>query len=158
LEWILKMGVASLFSCMFIRKLKNRSGSISVQIISKAKGRYKVITTIGSSSNEHELQKLYFIAKQELERLNSQPKLLISENDTVVKQVFASLDNASMRTVGTELIFGSIYKHIGFDTINEDLFKHLEIARLAFPLSKLKTIDYLYRFQGIQLDIDAIKK
>jgi transposase len=150
------MGVASLFSCMFIRKLKNRSGSISVQIISKAKGRYKVITTIGSSSNEQELQKLYFIAKQELERLNSQPKLFISENDTVVEQVFASLDNASVRTVGPELIFGSIYKHIGFDTINEDLFKHLVIARLAFPLSKLKTIDYLYRFQGIQLDIDAI--
>jgi len=35
---------------MFIRKLKNRSGSISVQIISKASGKYKVIKTIGSSS------------------------------------------------------------------------------------------------------------
>lgn len=30
------------------------------------------------------------------------------------------------------------------------------IARLAFPLSKLKTIDYLYRFQGITLDIDSV--
>ncbi|KKQ13723.1 MAG: Transposase IS4 family protein, partial [Candidatus Moranbacteria bacterium GW2011_GWE1_36_7] len=30
------------------------------------------------------------------------------------------------------------------------------IARLAFPLSKLKTIDYLYRYQGKTLDIDAI--
>ena len=30
------------------------------------------------------------------------------------------------------------------------------IARLAFPLSKLKTVDYLYRFQGVVLDIDAV--
>jgi transposase len=150
------MGVASLFSCMFIRKLKNRSGSISIQIISKSSGKYKVIKTVGSSFNEQELQKIYFIAKQELDRLSAQPKLFVSESDTVVEQVFESLDNASIRTVGPELIFGSIYKHIGFDNINEDLFKHLVIARLAFPLSKLKTIEYLYRFQGILLDIDAI--
>jgi transposase len=32
----------------------------------------------------------------------------------------------------------------------------LVIARLAFPLSKLKTIDYLYRFEGILLNIDTI--
>jgi transposase len=32
----------------------------------------------------------------------------------------------------------------------------LVIARLAFPLSKLKTIEYLYRYQGIHLDIDAV--
>lgn len=30
------------------------------------------------------------------------------------------------------------------------------IARLVFPLSNLKTIEYLYRFQGISLDIDAV--
>jgi transposase len=30
------------------------------------------------------------------------------------------------------------------------------LARLAFPLSKLKTIDYLYRFQGVILDIDGV--
>jgi hypothetical protein len=99
------MGVASLFSCMFIRKLKNRSGSISVQIIYKASGKYKVIATIDSNSNEQELQKLYFIAKQELERLSIQPKLFVSESDTVVEQVFESLGNANIRTVGPDLIF-----------------------------------------------------
>ena len=30
------------------------------------------------------------------------------------------------------------------------------IARLAFPLSKLKTIEYLYRYQGVILDVDAV--
>ena len=126
---------------MFLRKLKNRSGSISVQIISKERGKYKVVKTIGSSHNEQEIQKLTFLAKQEIERLSTQPELFVSENDTMIEQVFESLGNASVRTVGPEIIFGKIYDSIGFNEIKEELFRHLVIARLAFPLSKLKTIE-----------------
>lgn len=36
---------------MFVRKKKNKSGVISVQIIDKSTGKYKVIKTIGSSSD-----------------------------------------------------------------------------------------------------------
>jgi transposase len=150
------MGVQIVILGMFLRKKKNSSGSISVQIISKSSGKYKVVKTIGSSSNEQEIQKLVYCGKQELERLFNQPKLFISENDTVVEQVFSALGNASIRTIGPEIIFGKIYDSIGFGSLQEDLFRHLVIARLAFPLSKLKTIEYLYRFQGIMLDIDAV--
>lgn len=55
-----------------------------------------------------------------------------------------------------ELIFGKIYDYIGFATVGEEMFRHLVIARLAFPLSKLKTVEYLYRYQGASLDIDAV--
>lgn len=150
------MGVASLFLMMFLRKLKNRSGSISVQIISKSHGRYKVVKTIGSGVTEQQVQKLWYSGKQELGRLGNQSKLFVSENDTIVEQVFESLKNAGVRTVGPELVFGKIYDYIGFGAIKEDLFRHLVISRLAFPLSKLKTIEYLYRYQGVLLDIDAI--
>lgn len=150
------MGVANLLLCMFSRKIKNRSGSTSVQIISKERGKYKVVKTIGSSNNEQEIQKLILLAKQEIERLNAQPKLFVSESDTVIEQVFEALGNASIRTVGPEIIFGKLYDNIGFNEIKEELFRHLVIARLAFPLSKLKTIEYLYRFQGVTLDIDAV--
>lgn len=141
---------------MFLRKKSNKSGSVSVQIISKHRGKYKVERTIGSSHNEQELQKLWLLGKQEIERLGSQPQLFISESDTKVEQVFTALQNASIKTVGPEIIFGKIYDHIGFNAIQEDLFRHLVIARLAFPLSKLKTIEYLYRYQGIHIDIDAV--
>ena len=40
------------FCGMFIRKKKNPSGVISVQIIDKSKGKYKVVRTIGSSKDE----------------------------------------------------------------------------------------------------------
>jgi transposase len=141
---------------MFIREKRNSTGSVSVQIISKSSGKYKVVKTIGSSSNEQEILKLVYLGKQEIERISCQPKLFVSENDTIVEQVFSVLNNADIRTVGPEIIFGTIYDHIGFKAIQEDLFRHLVIARLAFPLSKLKTIDYVYRFQGVMLDIDAV--
>jgi transposase len=150
------MGVPCLLLGMFARKKKNSSGSISVQIISKSRGKYKVLKTIGCARTEQELQKLSYLANQEIVRLNNQSKLFVSENDTIVDMIFSTLDNASIRTVGPEIIFGRIYDAIGFNAIKEDLFRHLVIARLVFPLSKLKTIEYLYRFQGVSLDIDGV--
>lgn len=141
---------------MFIRKKKNKSGSQSVQIISKARGKYKVIVTIGSGKSEQELQKLVLLANQELERLRAQTELFVSEKDVSVDMIFAALSNSSIRTIGPELIFGKIYDHIGFNQIQEDMFRHLVISRLAFPLSKLKTVDYLYRYQGVKISISSV--
>ena len=123
---------------MFVRKKINSSGSISVQIIVKNRGRYKAVKTNGCSSNEQELQKFMFLGKQEIERLEAQSELFVSEKDTVVQQVFSAIGNSSIRTVGLELFFGKIYDSIGFGVLQEELFRHLVIARLAFPLSKLK--------------------
>jgi transposase len=141
---------------MFLRKKKNKSGSISIQIISKSRGYYKVLKTIGCGKTEQEVQKLIYLGKQEIERLSNQIKLFVSETDTVVEELFSRISNSSIRTVGGEIIFGKIYDHIGYNQINEDLFRHLVIARLAYPLSKLKTIDYLYRYQGVSIDIDTV--
>lgn len=150
------MGVASLFLAVFIRKLKNRSGSHSVQIISKARGKYKVITTIGSGKTEQELQKLVFLAQEELDRLKAQSNLFVSEKDVSIEAIFSTLNNSNIQTVGPELIFGKIYNHIGFNQIEEDLFRHLVISRLAFPLSKLKTVDYLFRYQGVSISVSSV--
>lgn len=136
---------------MFLRKKANKSSSTSVQIISKAHGKYKVIKTIGIGQTEQEIQKLWYKGQQEMDRLSAQSKIFTSQQDTVVEHVMESLANASIRTVGPELIFGKLFDHIVFGKINHDLFRHLVIARLAFPLSKLKTVEYLYRYQGNSL-------
>jgi len=141
---------------MFIREVKNRSGSISIQIVSKARGRYKVVKTIGSATMLQDIEELKNQARQEKERLEQQVSLFISEQDNQIEQAFAMLSNSNIHTVGPELIFGRIYDYIGFKSINEDMFRQLVIARLAFPLSKLKTKEYLYRYQGISLEVDSI--
>ena len=42
---------------MFVRRKRNKSGSISVQIIQKQNGRYKVIQKMGSSDDLKEVDK-----------------------------------------------------------------------------------------------------
>jgi transposase len=141
---------------MFVRSKKNRSGSVSIQIISKARGRYKVVKTLGSATTRQKIERLTRLAEQEIERLSEPLSLFFSQDDILVDKVFESLHNSSIKTVGPELVFGKIFDYIGFNQIGEDLFRHLVISRLAFPLSKLKTIEYLYRYQGVSLDIDAV--
>jgi transposase len=141
---------------MYIRKKLNPSGSVSVQVIQKINGKNKILRILGSATTQQEIDNLVNLARQEIENISGQPKLFKSESDEAIEQAFTALNNASIRTLGPEIIFGKIYDHIGFGVIKEDIFRHLVIARMAFPLSKLKTIDYLYRYQGRWLDIDAV--
>jgi transposase len=141
---------------MYVRELKNRSGSISIQIISKARGRYKVVKSLGSAITRQEIERLTRLAQQEIKRLSEPLTLFSSPDDVLVEKVFESLHNSSIQTVGPELVFGKIFDYIGFNQVGEELFRHLVVSRLAFPLSKLKTIEYLYRYQGVTLDIDAV--
>jgi len=141
---------------MFVHPKKNKSGSINIQIISKSLGKCKVVRILGSATTQQEIERLTQLAQQEIERLSEPLTLFSSPDDILVEKVFESLDNSSIQTVGPELVFGKIFDDIGFNRVGEELFRHLVISRLAFPLSKLKTIEYLYRYQGVTLDIDAV--
>lgn len=139
-----------------MRQKKNKSVSVSVQIISKDTGKYKVFKTIGSSSTREGINLLAHQAQLEIHRQNRQSSLFLSEEDAMIESFLGTLKNGQVQVIGPELIFGKLYDSIGFNQISEDLFRHLVISRLAFPLSKLKTIDYLYRYQGIELNINAV--
>jgi hypothetical protein len=141
---------------VFLRKKKNKSGSVSVQIITKAGGSYKVFRTIGNARSEQDIAALVFKGKHELSTLQAQHGLFVFENDALIEGFLSQLANSQIRTIGPELIFGRIYDAIGFGAIREELFRHLVISRLAFPLSKLKTVDYLFRFQAISIDITHV--
>ena len=76
--------------------------------------------------------------------------------DQAVQTFMETLSNASIQVIGPELIFGTLFDRIGLNQIPDELFRHLVIARLAYPTSKLKTVDYLYRYQGLSLSISAL--
>jgi hypothetical protein len=141
---------------MYIRKKPNQSGSTSVQVIQKIRGKYKVLKTIGCATTWQEIETLEQIARKEVEHISSQPELFMTEEDLIIEKLITSIGNDDVHTLGPEIVFGKIYDSIGFGAIKEELFRHLVIARLAFPLSKLKTIDYLYRYQRVWLDSDAV--
>ena len=106
---------------MFVRQKKNSSGSISIQIISKNSGRYKVIETIGCSKDEFKLAQLLKHAKERLIEL--EPNLFDFITYQNNKQ---NLNNRDIRVIGDELIFGKLFKDIGCMGIS---FKKKKIKR-----------------------------
>ena len=76
---------------MFVRKKKNRSGSISVQIISKKNGRYKVVETIGCSKDEREIEKLIELGKTRIKEI--EPNLFDVVEKEEEKLQFLSISN-----------------------------------------------------------------
>lgn len=139
---------------MFVRKKKNPSGIISVQVIDKSSGQYKVMKTIGSSSDQVELEQLVRQGYQWIARYSGQLPL---DLDKEVNQVEAFLEGIDQITVaGTQRLLGRIYEEIGFDQIPDPLFRTLVISRVCFPASKRKTAEYLNRYHFFDLDPQRI--
>ncbi len=132
------MGALQYFCKMFIRKKKNSTGSISVQIVNKIGRKNKVLKTIGCSSVPEEIEKFQKQAEYDIHRLFG-PTLF----DSPLIPAITELSNDDIRIIGPELIFGSIYNKIGFSIIKEPLLKELAISRITHPGSKLRLSEYL---------------
>lgn len=142
---------------MFVRKKKNKSGSISIQIISKARGKYRVVKTVGSSSDSCEVERLWVKAHEIMPELIGQLKFdFRSKKDLIIDNFVKDLNSLDIQVVGPELIFGTLFDKIGFNSIPDKLFRDLVLSRLSFPSSKLKTIDYLYRCRGKSLSVYSL--
>jgi len=146
---------------MFVREKKNESGSVSVQVISKVRGKYYVTKSFGASKDPVRIQILKLQARSYVENPSDQKKLFelptaTTKEASLIDGFVDSLENSSVRTIGPELIFGAIFDQLGFNAIPEKLFRHITIARLAYPTSKLKTVDYLYRYKGVTVDVSSV--
>ena len=58
---------------MFIRKKRNSSGSVSIQILKKVNRRNILIKTVGSSKDKNEIELLYEEALKLIPELTNQP-------------------------------------------------------------------------------------
>lgn len=132
---------------------------MSIQIISKSGGKYSVVRSIGSSKEPDEINRLEKEAHEFLSRPSPGQLRLLSVQTPeayAVKTFVQNLKNSQIRTVGPEFIFGALFDRIGFGVMQNVLFRHLTIARLAYPGSKLKTVDYLHRYLGETVDVSRI--
>lgn len=151
------MGASGYICAMFVRRKVNRSGSISVHVVDKSRGGFKVIKTFGTASTAYEADLLEDKARQYIREQTGQLESLFGDpGEDRLNEFIAGLHNAQIQVAGPELIFGSLYDRIGYDAINNELFRHLVICRLFNPGSKLRTIDYLQRYLGVGYDIAQI--
>jgi transposase len=130
---------------MFVRKKPNKSGLISVQVIDKSYGKYKVVKTIGSSKEPSEIERLVSEAKRYAQNYMGLQEIDFTDHKKVFSEVLDSI--ISHKLVGIQYVLGKIFDEIGFNQIRQDLFKDLVLYRLVYPKSKLKTTEYLHRYE-----------
>lgn len=139
---------------MFIRKLKSPGGKIYIQVVDKSSGRYKVLKSFGSFRTDAQQEMLLSKAQEWINKHTGIQELDFSNTDAFVEKVFDSIE--SMRRIGYDLLLGRIFDEIGFNKIKDEYFRELVLARVAFPKSKLKTTEYLYRYKQIDWDEDQL--
>lgn len=131
---------------MYIRKKANKSGVISVQVIDKSQGDYRVIKTIGSSSDTEKVDALYLQGQRWLESKQGKQDMFLladqeKEEEQVLEYLFSNIESILIN--GTQLIIEKVFTSVGFDQLGDDILKHLVTARLSQPLSKSATVAYL---------------
>jgi hypothetical protein len=142
---------------MFIRKRQNRSGSVSVQILQKQDRKNVLLETVGCGKSRAEIEQLMRQARQRLAELKPQQQFgFFTSRDHLLAEYLSSDEAVSVRNIGPELILGKIFSAIGFDAISEPLFRHMVIARLTYPVSKLKTAEYLRTHHHATVNVNRI--
>lgn len=139
---------------MFVRKLKHKSGKIYVQVVSKTTGKYKVLKSFGSCETLEQQELLHLKAKQWIKESSGVFELDFDNEKNLFNRLLNNV--TSLNLSGIDLVLGKIFDEIGFNKIEDSLFKDLVLYRLVYPKSKLKTIEYLYRFSQKQYSEDDI--
>ena len=139
---------------MFVRKKINKSGVISVQVITKINGKSKLVKTLGNSQAEKEIEDLVKEGHQYIATYGGQRTFDFSDESSLLRSVFQSI--SSHTEIGTQLLLGSIFDDIGFNAIDDNLFRQLVLSRLIYPVSKLKTSDYLDKYHDLDYPVQQI--
>lgn len=144
---------------MFIRKKRNKSGTISVFVLSTTKSRkQRLVKSFGSAhpcdtaAMEKQLQQ----ASSFIQEMEGPSLPHIYEEEDVIDGFVSSLNNAQVQVAGPELVFGTLYDRIGYGAIRNRMFRNTVICRLFNPGSKLKTVDYMERYLHVTYSVDQI--
>lgn len=146
------------FCAMFVRKKKNRSGSISVVVVQKLRGRYHEVKTFGTGKSESDVAELSRKAKEWVRSYGNQLDFDFDDRKgremDEVERVVGNLDAVLIN--GTQLLLGRVYDSIGFGRISDAILRHLVIARISQPASKLATVEYLKSYYDEDVDLNHI--
>ena len=149
---------------MFIKKKKNRSGTTSIVVAEKTKGSYKELVTIGVAKDANDIDSLVnagreWISKEESRRhplldLYGEEREACDREREEVRRVLSNVSNILLN--GCDLILDRTFDRIGFNRIDDDVFRKLVKARLAYPTSKAATVEYLKNHFDEDVDLSRI--
>ena len=157
-------GYAKGLLTMFVKRKKNRSGTTSVVVVEKTKGIYKELITIGVAKDSNEIDSLVnagheWISKEESRRhpqldLYGEEREACDREREEVRRVLSNVSNILLN--GCDLILDRTFDRIGFNRIDDEVFRKLVKARLAYPTSKAATVEYLKNHFDEDVDLSKI--
>ena len=160
----LVLGYAKGFLTMFIKKKKNRSGTTSIVVAEKTKGNYKELVTIGIAKDANDIDSLVndgreWISKEESRRhpqldLYGEEREACDREREEVRRVLSNVSNILLN--GCDLILDRTFDRIGFNRIDDEVFRKLVKARLAYPTSKAALTSSLKKHAFYNLLINNI--
>ena len=143
---------------MYVRRKNNRSGTISVVVVSKDTGKYKEIRNFGTASTDDEADSLCAKAQEWIQSYGGQQALDFNDSKgrerEETERVISNMDAVLIN--GTQLLLNQVYEGIGFNRIPDEILRHLVIARVSQPNSKLATTDYLKSYYDEDVDLNNI--
>ena len=143
---------------MFVRKKINSSGTISVVVVNKSRGKFTEVKKFGVAKSEAEADKLFQEAQLWLRTHDGQQELDFDDRRgkelEEAARVVENMDSVLIN--GTQLLLNQVYDSIGFNRIPDEILRHLVIARVSQPKSKLATVDYLKAYYDEDVDLNHI--
>ncbi|MDR2969727.1 MAG: hypothetical protein LBV32_09010 [Tannerellaceae bacterium] len=128
-------------------------------IVDKSSGKIRYLKTIGVSSDEQEIAAFFEQGKKWIDmHCGHRDMFLESERQREEKQVTEHLLNnvENILLNGTQLILNEVFRLVGFDAINDDILRHLVVARLCQPASKAGTVDYLKSYFDEDVELHKV--
>ena len=132
---------------MFIRKKKYPSGNVGIIVVEKIHGRMKELATIGVAKNPEEVDTLTSKAREwigrEQERRHPRLDLFGEERRRCeaellsAEQMLSCITNISIN--GADLILDRVFDKVGFNRIEDPVFRRLVKARLSCPATAIWT-------------------
>lgn len=120
-------------------------------MVEKVKGKMNELTTIGIARTQEEVDSLVMKGRKWIyeEQEHRHPRLdLFGEERKKcdaellsAEQMLSCITNISIN--GADLILDRVFDSVGFNRIDDEVFRQLVKARLSYPASKSATVEYL---------------
>lgn len=136
---------------MYIRKKKYPSGNVGIIVVEKINGKMKELITIGIARSDKEVEALVKRGQEWMDReqqrrhprldLFGEERIRCEQERKNAERLLNSITNIAIN--GADLILDRVFDNVGFNRIEDDIFRKLVKARLSYPASKSATVEYL---------------
>lgn len=135
---------------LHVRVVKTKVGSRSVQVIRYENGGRVIVKHIGTGSADEQILALTEIARSYIEELSGQPSLFadVQSPDGVV--MLSQCKYLGFYYTFLYDVLYAIQTQLGYSVLVDDMLSDLVIMRIIEPASKLRSIELMATYFGIQ--------